>query len=91
MNKEDQRLIGKEFDDLQGRIVQRLIDGGFNNPDSNTYPFFLLVTDQFEGDWNTMVSQVAENFNKEIRENEENLKNYSNREIRRANKFKKRG
>lgn len=83
MNTDEQKLIDQEFKDLHSRMIQRLIDGGFDDPDSNTYPFFLWATGQLEGNWNTMISQVANNFKKEIKREQEAIK--PNRAARRLN------
>lgn len=83
MDSEEQKLIDKEFEDLQNRIEQRLIDCGFDNPDSATYPFFLWACGK--GDWNTMISQVTNNLTKKIREEQ---KPVMNRAMRRSTNIK---
>jgi ribosomal protein S15P/S13E len=85
MDQEEQKLIDKEFEDLQDRIVQRLIDNGFNNPDSPNYPFFEFWA-YGKGDWNTMVTKMANNLTKHIREER---KPVMNRAMRRAANKKK--
>jgi hypothetical protein len=86
LDQDEQKLIDKEFEDLQDRMTQRLIDGGFDDPDSSTYPFFLWATGQSDGDWNTMINQVKNNLTKQFREEQKPL---MNRAMRRAANKKK--